>query len=100
MVIKRVSTYIHLQSFSIGNDIGEVIGPGKVKGQIVVFSKLRSFHSSGFRDGVLDYTEFQTLLQSIFHPHNLTEIPEEKLKEFMNSLDSNHVSTITTDYVT
>lgn len=48
MVIKRVSTYIHLQSFSIGNDIVEVIGPGKVKGQIVVFSKLRSFSHLSF----------------------------------------------------
>ena len=45
-----------------------------------------------YRDGVLDETEFRTLLRSVFHPHNLSEIPEEKLEEFMKYLDMNKVS--------
>ena len=59
-----------------------------------------------YRDGVLDETEFRTLLKSVFHPHNLSEIPEEKLEEFMKYLDMNKVSSsmnrkenLTIDYV-
>lgn len=40
---------------------------------------------------MLDYKEFSTFLKGVFHSNSLADIPEEKLKKFMLSLDSNKV---------
>lgn len=44
-----------------------------------------------YRDGVLDYKEFSSFLRGVFDSTSLTELPEDKLKKFMVSLDSNKV---------